>query len=316
MEERVPHLMKRLSLSTCTTDLCDFTLEEQANGITVSTKPNSPVVGKSVNYIVAFVLINDDGEVLMMQEARESCRGKWYLPAGRMEEGETIEQAAQREVLEETGLVVEITTLLTVETAGGSWIRFVLTGNEVGGDLKSNPDAESLQAQWIKNVEELPLRSQDVLGLISYAREYKTNYSVNIWPRDILPTAKSHTKNYLRLICTIKCRRTNRFQLLYSERDESHFPLIELHPERNLYSTLIKYMKVSEWPFWWSNSNALAGRMRKRLSGYESASLLIHFLCRKSSALTHHSTGHKVCYRWSIFHRHGIWVFHQRTESA
>lgn len=251
MEERVPHLIKKLALASTSADLCDFTLEEQnalseAKGLTVTTaKPITPVVGKTVNYIVAFVLVNEMEEVLMIQEARESCRGKWYLPAGRMEEGETIEQAAQREVLEETGLVVEITTLLTVETAGGSWFRFVVTGNQVGGELKSSPDSESLQAQWIGNVEELPLRSQDVLGLITYAREYRTNYSVNIWPRDILPSVKSHTKNYVRLICTIKLRKTNRFQLLYSERDQSHFPIMEIHPERNLFSTLIKFMKVS-----------------------------------------------------------------------
>lgn len=249
MEERVPHLIRKLSLPSCTTEHCDFSLDEQnalseAKGITVSTKTNTPLVGKTVNYIVAFVLVNDEDEVLMMQESRESCRGKWYLPAGRMEEGESIEQAAQREVLEETGLVVDVTTLLTVETAGGSWFRFVVTGNQVGGELKCTADSESLQAQWIRNVEELPLRSQDVLGLISYAREYKGNYSVNIWPRDMLPSTKSHTKNYLRLICTIKRRANNRFQLLYSERDESHFPIMEIHPERNLFSTLIKFMKV------------------------------------------------------------------------
>lgn len=242
--------MKRLALADCNTDLCDFTVEEQnalseAKGITVTTKPSTAVlVGKNVNYIVAFVLVNDSEEVLMIQEARESCRGKWYLPAGRIEEGETIEQAAQREVLEETGLVVEITTLLTVETAGGSWYRFVVTGNVVGGELKTVADSESLQAQWIANAEEMPLRSQDVLGLISYAREYKTNYSVNVWPREILPMAKSHTKNYVRLICTIKRKKTNRFQVLMSERDQSHYPLMEI-PDRNIFSTLIKFMKVS-----------------------------------------------------------------------
>lgn len=254
MEDHIPHLVKKLSLASCSTDLCDFTLEEQnalseAKGISVTTKPTGAVlVGKNVNYIVAFVVVNDRDEVLMIQEARDSCRGKWYLPAGRMEEGETIEQAAQREVLEETGLVVEITTLLTVETAGGSWFRFVVTGNQVGGELKAVPDTESLQAQWVKyeDLEGLPLRSQDVLGLISYAREYKTNYSVNIWPRDILPMAKAQTKNYVRLICAIKRRKTNRFQVLLSERDESHYPTMEIHPERNLYSTLIKFMKVSE----------------------------------------------------------------------
>lgn len=31
-----------------------------------------------------------DGKVLMIQEAKRSCRGQWYLPAGRMEKNESI----------------------------------------------------------------------------------------------------------------------------------------------------------------------------------------------------------------------------------
>lgn len=37
------------------------------------------------------VLIDDEGKVLMMQEAKRSCAGQWYLPAGKMEPGEDIE---------------------------------------------------------------------------------------------------------------------------------------------------------------------------------------------------------------------------------
>lgn len=50
-----------------------------------------PVVKNNVTYIVMAVLFNEDGEVLMMQEAKSSCAGQWYLPAGRMEPGEDIE---------------------------------------------------------------------------------------------------------------------------------------------------------------------------------------------------------------------------------
>ena len=64
------------------------------------------------------MLINDHGEVLMMQEAKKTCAGQWYLPAGRMESGEDIAEAAQREVLEETGLHFQVSTLLMVESAG------------------------------------------------------------------------------------------------------------------------------------------------------------------------------------------------------
>ena len=65
----------------------------------------------------------------MMQEAKSSCAGQWYLPAGRMEPGEDISEAAQREVLEETGLHFQLTTLLMTESAGKSlfFVHFVLT---------------------------------------------------------------------------------------------------------------------------------------------------------------------------------------------
>ena len=113
----------------------------------------------------------DRFQVLMMQEAKSSCAGQWYLPAGRMEPGEDIGEAAKREVLEETGLEIELTTLLLVETAAGSWYRFVVTGSVIGGKLKTPADAdsESLQAKWIGDLTDFPLRAGDVLPLIEVA---------------------------------------------------------------------------------------------------------------------------------------------------
>lgn len=158
--------------------LCDFTLAQQnaaveAQGVQSSAPADYvPVLGKTVTYIVATVLINGDDEVLMMQEAKESCAGKWYLPAGRMECGESIVAAAEREVLEETGLRVAITTLLAVECAGGSWYRFVCTGRVLSGELKTptRADAESLQAKWIDNLGDLNLRSNDIVPLVELGR--------------------------------------------------------------------------------------------------------------------------------------------------
>lgn len=43
----------------------------------------------NVTYIVAGVVVVAD-KVLLIQEAKPSCRGDWYLPAGRMEANETI----------------------------------------------------------------------------------------------------------------------------------------------------------------------------------------------------------------------------------
>jgi 8-oxo-dGDP phosphatase len=54
-----------------------------------------------------------------------------------MEPGEDISEAAQREVLEETGLHFQLTTLLMIESAGGSWYRFVVTGEVTGGKVST-----------------------------------------------------------------------------------------------------------------------------------------------------------------------------------
>ncbi|KAG5330871.1 NUD18 phosphatase, partial [Acromyrmex heyeri] len=127
-----------------------------------------PICLKTVTYIVAAVVINDQGEVLMIQEAKASCTGKWYLPAGRVEKNENLISAVKREVLEETGLVIAPTTLILVECANGTWFRFVFTGDIVGGTLKTPDQAneESLQACWIRNINDLPLRSNDIIYLL------------------------------------------------------------------------------------------------------------------------------------------------------
>merc|ERR1712209_71450 len=148
-------------------EFCDYSLADQnetsvAKGVQPGTPSDFvPVVKKSVCYIVAAVIFNENSEVLMMQEAKSSCAGQWYLPAGRMEPGEDIAEAAQREVLEETGLHFQVSTLLMVESAGGSWYRFVVTGEVTGGRLKTPADAdsESLQAKWISDLGELSLRA-------------------------------------------------------------------------------------------------------------------------------------------------------------
>ncbi|RZC43170.1 NUDIX domain containing protein [Asbolus verrucosus] len=179
VELSVEKVLDGLPLDGEESEICDFSLEEQnaaleSQGVCPSVGPNfKPVLGETLTYIVAVVVINDDGEVLMMQEAKESCAGKWYLPAGRMEKGETICAAGEREVLEETGLVVQCTTLLMVECAGGLWIRYVLTGVVTGGALKTPADAdkESLQAKWIGNLAELTLRATDITELIDRASQ-------------------------------------------------------------------------------------------------------------------------------------------------
>ncbi len=54
---------------------------------------------------VGAVLIHE-GRVLLIKRGKEPLRGRWVVPGGTVEVGETLEQALVREVQEETGLVV------------------------------------------------------------------------------------------------------------------------------------------------------------------------------------------------------------------
>ncbi len=53
-------------------------------------------------------LVIDDGRLLMVKRDREPGRGLWTVPGGHVELGEYLEQALRREVMEETGLEVEV----------------------------------------------------------------------------------------------------------------------------------------------------------------------------------------------------------------
>lgn len=69
--------------------------------------PERPIVGIGV-------VVCRDGRVLLIRRGRPPRLGQWSLPGGGQILGETVEQAARREVLEETGLTLRRLELLTV----------------------------------------------------------------------------------------------------------------------------------------------------------------------------------------------------------
>lgn len=50
------------------------------------------------------------GQVLLVQRGRPPGAGLWAIPGGRQRLGETLQQAAEREILEETGVIIRATT--------------------------------------------------------------------------------------------------------------------------------------------------------------------------------------------------------------
>ena len=74
----------------------------------MSTTMTSPRVGSAV------FVVDDDGRLLLGIRDKEPCLGKWVLPGGKVEPFETLEDAARREILEETGLDIKVTRTMDV----------------------------------------------------------------------------------------------------------------------------------------------------------------------------------------------------------
>ena len=92
------------------------------------------------------VLIERNGGMLMGRRSRHSASpGKWSFPAGFVDRGERVEDAAVREVREETGLEVRLDALLGLYSATGEAVVLaVYVGTPVGGILRAADDLTEL----------------------------------------------------------------------------------------------------------------------------------------------------------------------------
>ena len=67
--------------------------------------------------VIASVVLKRDDKILLIKEILESNKEYWIFPGGGVEFGETLEEAAVREMKEETGLDVKITKFLGFKEA-------------------------------------------------------------------------------------------------------------------------------------------------------------------------------------------------------
>ncbi|MGA4975270.1 NUDIX domain-containing protein [Streptomyces cinereoruber] len=120
--------------------------------------PAAPKANSIVPAVTAFV-VNDAGEVLL---ERRSDNGRWGMPGGVQEVGENIAGTVVREVLEETGIQVEVVGLVGIFTDPGHVIAFAdgevrqefslcFRARPVGGEIRVS--SESFAVRWVTRSE-------------------------------------------------------------------------------------------------------------------------------------------------------------------
>ena len=112
--------------------------------------PDQPIVG------VGAVIIKD-GKIALIKRGNEPARGKWTIPGGLVELGESPEQAVVREAREETGLdvenpgLVDVVSNVDLDQKGKVKYHYVIIDYLVhvtAGDAEASSDAVELR--WIQ----------------------------------------------------------------------------------------------------------------------------------------------------------------------
>ena len=92
------------------------------------------------------LVVNDRGEILLIQRGYGSSKGKWSLPGGQRDKGESLSETARRETSEETGIRMSVDS---VYMKGERHHWEVWRGKQIGGHLQVQR-RECLDTKWFQ----------------------------------------------------------------------------------------------------------------------------------------------------------------------
>lgn len=136
--------------------------------------------------VVCANLIEKDGTFLLVQESKERVKGKYNMPAGKIEGNESLIEGAKREAKEETGLHVEPEKLVGVyqsptSRTGNNIVCFVFKSKILGGEIQNSeahPDVRFFSFEEIKEMDQKNiLRSPYIMSALNH---YKTRESFDL----------------------------------------------------------------------------------------------------------------------------------------
>ena len=137
----------------------------------------------------ALVVVRQGHRFLLTQEKKYGST--WSIPGGRVEPGETLIDAAMREVIEETGVPVMVEGVLRVEhspSSSGARVRVIFVGSPRDDTApKTTSDEESLGAAWltIDEIAKLPLRGSDLRGLLESVARGRQVFPLDLLGREL-----------------------------------------------------------------------------------------------------------------------------------
>ena len=138
--------------------------------------------------IVVGGIIKKDNKVLLVQEAKSICYGKWNLPAGTLQLNESLIEGATREIKEETGCDVEITGVLNIGHRFEKeqlLVSVIFSTNLLNENIEFNSN-EILDVKWI-DIDKIMNKMDDSIRDINLLKQPLNNLlNNNIGPLEIV----------------------------------------------------------------------------------------------------------------------------------